>query len=272
MADLYRNVGMLEKAIEFYGKALERNPNFTASLRNIGLSQVFLRRFEEARENFRKVYDIEQTNANRILDVFMLGRSYMYEGRYQEAMGVFDDALALALKYDIPVWILNLHSLQWIIHWHLNELDKADAMIATLAADRDKYDFAINIQNNIINLQMSMNCMMAISRNDLDGAQSILDDFKAGLAEDDDDGLEASHDIQTAVSFARGDFAEAISHARQGNDNSAIILYYRALAHIELDQIEEARKDLEQLVTWNKDTATYPLVWNEAATALNSLD
>ncbi|MEE9464897.1 MAG: tetratricopeptide repeat protein [Candidatus Neomarinimicrobiota bacterium] len=272
MADLYTNMGMLEKAIEFYNKALERNPNFTTSLQKVGLNQVFLRRFEEARDSFRRVYELEQTNAGRITAVFLLGRSYMYEGRYPEVMKAFDDALSMAYEFSIPVWIIQLHLMQWIIHWHLNELDEADAMMATIETDRDTYDFSINLQNNIANVLPVLKTLMAISRNDLDAAQGIIDDFKAGLAEDDDDGLEAYHTIQAEVSYNRGDFAEAISHAEQGDSDNAMLLYHRALAHRELNQIEEARKDLEQLVNWNKDTALHPLVWDEALAALNNLD
>ena len=271
MADLYTAMGQLEKANEFYAQAFERNPQFTFSLRKIALNQVLMRRYSQARDNLRRALDLEQTNNDRIADILLLGRSYMYEGRFAEALEPFDEALAMAKKANLPQRILQMHYMKWMIHWHLDDLEKADEMQATIEVDLETYDYTPAFLNDVTNALVVVKTLMAISHDDPATAHRVIEDFQADLAEADQDGHEAYHSAMFAVLYYQGDYQAAIEHAEQGDSDSAYLLYYRALAHKQLGQIDEARKLLDKVAHWNQDTGLYPLIRDEAVQTLADL-
>ena len=271
MADLYTGMGQLEKANEFYAQAFERNPQFTVSLRNIARNQVFLRRYSQARDNLRRALDLEQTNNDRIEDLLLLGRSYMYEGHFPEALESFDEALAMAKKANLPQRIMQMHYSKWAIHWHLGDLEKADEMQVVLGADLETYDYIPAFLNNVTKAMFGIKVLMAISHDDPAGAHRIIEDFQAALADDDQGGQEAYHSAMLAVLYYQGDYQAAIEHAQQGEPASAFLFYYQALAHKQLGQIDEARQLLDKVVNWNRDTDLYPLIREEAIQALADL-
>ncbi len=272
MADLYTAMGQLEKANEFYAQAFERNSEFTVSLRKIAINQVLMRRYDQARQNLRRALDIEQTNNNRIADILLVGRSFMYEGRFPEALESFDEGLAMAKKANLPPGILQMHYLKWAINWHLGDLERADEMRAAMEADLETYDYPPAFLNNVAKGMFGVKVLMAISHDDPATAHQLIEDFQAGLTDDDQKGQEVYHSAMFAVLYYQEDYQAAIEHAQQGEQDSAFLLYYQALAHKQLGQIDEARKLLEKVVHWNKDTDMYPLIREEAVQTLADLE
>lgn len=271
MADLYTGMGRLEKANEFYAQAFERNPQFTISLRKIAINQMLMRRYSQARDNLRRVLALEQTNNDRIADLLLLGRSYVYEGRFPEALKLFDEALVMGKKANLPRRILQMHYMKWAIHWHLGDLERADEMQAVLAADLETYDYIPAFLNDVTRAMFGVKTVMAISHDDPASAHQVIEDFQADLADGDQEGQEAYHSVMFALLYYQGDYAAAIEHGEQGDPDSAYLLYYRALAHEQLGQIGEARKLLDKVAHWNKDSDLYPLIREEALQTLADL-
>lgn len=272
MADLYTAMGQLEKANGFYAQAFERNAKFTISLRKIALNQLFLRQYDQARDNLRRGFDIEETNNDRLADMLLIGRSYMYEGRFAEALQSFDEALALAKKANLPTRILQMHFSRWMIHWHLGALGEADEMLAAIEVDLGNYEYTPAFFNYITNGLVMVKTLMAISHEDPDAAHQVIEDFHADLADDDQGGQKAYHSAMFVVAYYQGDYQASIEHAEQGGQDSAYLVYHRALAHRQLGQIVEARKLLDKVAHWNKDSDLYPLIRDEAVAALESLE
>ncbi|MCH8023566.1 MAG: tetratricopeptide repeat protein [Candidatus Marinimicrobia bacterium] len=272
MADLYTAMGQLEKANEFYAQAFERNAKFTISLRKIALNQLFLRQYDQARDNLRRVLDLEETNNDRLADMLLIGRSYMYEGRFAEALEPFDEALAMAKKANLPQRILQMHYLKWMVHWHLGALVRADELVAAIEEDIEIYDYTPAFLNHVPNALVAIKTLMAIAHDDPASAHRVIEDFQAALADDDQEGQEAYHSAMFAVAYYQGDYQASIEHGEQGGTDSAYLFYHRALAHKQLGQIDEARKLLDKVAHWNKDSDLYPLIRDDAVAALESLE
>jgi serine/threonine protein kinase/tetratricopeptide (TPR) repeat protein len=84
-ADLYAYSGKLDKAIESYGEALKRKPDFYPSIVKLGYSHLFTREYDKARVYF------DQLVASPNVDTRALGRAAeillpLYKGKLSDAL------------------------------------------------------------------------------------------------------------------------------------------------------------------------------------------
>ena len=93
-------VGRFEESIEQYRKALEVNDRFMASYVGIGLNNVFLDKGDEARKTYEEMKSKARTVAEERQVLFQRAVSYIYEGRYDEALAQIEQQYDLAKSSD----------------------------------------------------------------------------------------------------------------------------------------------------------------------------
>lgn len=91
LGNAYTRLGQLSDAQQAYEKALEINPNHTATLSNLGVAYYQLGRLNEAQESFQKALALSPGDAETH---YLLGATYIQEGETAAA----EEALQRALE------------------------------------------------------------------------------------------------------------------------------------------------------------------------------
>lgn len=125
---MYNNAGAIDKAIEFYERALEENPNHKFANANLG-SELRLRDPRRAKRLLEKALEIDPDHDIALIE---LGRLHKLEGKIDEAQNEFRKAYDMYLR-----------------QWKTNSLPTyAYGWFETVAAELGEKDFAAEIRSS----------------------------------------------------------------------------------------------------------------------------
>jgi tetratricopeptide (TPR) repeat protein len=92
-ADLYAYNGKLDQAIESYKRALEKKPDFYASLAKLGGMYLFKTEYAQAESCFKELSACND-KANRSVGRTALALIPLYQGKFESALKILDDGIA----------------------------------------------------------------------------------------------------------------------------------------------------------------------------------
>ncbi|MFA6958048.1 MAG: tetratricopeptide repeat protein [Thermoanaerobaculia bacterium] len=116
LGTFYFHLGMLERAIECYGKATRLAPRFILAHYDLGVALYHRGNMREAEMSFRRCLDIDPNyNAAH----YRLALSLFHQGMLEEALTHFERAMLLTPEY------LMAHYHMGVIHERRGELDLA---------------------------------------------------------------------------------------------------------------------------------------------------
>jgi len=79
-------------AIDYYEAALTKAPSNVILLNKVGMSQLLLRRYKEARKNFERAIKLDKTYANAYAN---MGVVYYQQGNYGKSIHYYDKAIEI---------------------------------------------------------------------------------------------------------------------------------------------------------------------------------
>lgn len=79
-------------AIDYYQAALRKDPKNTVLMNKVGMSQLLLRRYKEARKNFERAIKVDKTYANAYANLAVV---YYQQGSYGKSIKYYDKAIQL---------------------------------------------------------------------------------------------------------------------------------------------------------------------------------
>ncbi len=229
IADLYTKMGRHEDAIKHYKKALELYPAFTSSQRKIGSNLVLMGKYDEGREAYRKAMEIGTTPAVKLTNMQMIAYSYLHEGKYQEALAETDKALKLATEAGLPEMQAGIHSVKCRIYTEIESLDKAEQSLAECKKVVMGSDLSAAIKENFAKGALFDEALIAAKRKDHDQAMARANEYKAKIEEGKDPKeIEDHHALVGYIYFEKGNYAKAIEHLKQPDQENPYTLYVLA--------------------------------------------
>jgi tetratricopeptide (TPR) repeat protein len=229
IADLYTKMGRHEDAIKHYKKALELYPAFTSSQRKIGSNLVLMGKYDEGREAYRKAMEIGTTPAVKLTNMQMIAYSYLHEGKYQEALAETDKALKLATEAGLPEMEAGIHSVKCRIYTEIESLDKAEQSLAECKKVVMGSDLSAAIKENFAKGALFDEALIAAKRKDHDQAMARANEYKAKIEEGKDPKeIEDHHALVGYIYFEKGNYAKAIEHLKQADQENPYTLYVLA--------------------------------------------
>jgi eukaryotic-like serine/threonine-protein kinase len=102
-AELLASLGRSDESIEEIKYALSLDPLSLIITRDVGWMLYFARRYDEADDYCRKALDLD---SNFWRGHFMLGQSYLQQGRFEQALSELETASRLSHEETLPVFLL----------------------------------------------------------------------------------------------------------------------------------------------------------------------
>jgi tetratricopeptide (TPR) repeat protein len=256
---LLRN-GRYDEAIGQYQKAYEKSPLFVGAFTGIGVSYEHKGDYTKARESFQQQLakapnvDVKITALNNTV------HSYLYEGRYREAIKAVEEVRSFAEKENRPTTVIDSYSNAAWIH-----LENGNAVEAARSLEPGRHllvklDIPASTKEGTEFGQTILRCFILISVREFDAAQSLI--AKCQQMVERRKVPADGRVLQTTIAVLereRGNFDKALEAAAK-NPNDTFTWYQIGLTHEMKGDRENARKAYQRVVDWNWSSFPYALV------------
>jgi len=251
LADLYTKMGRYEDAIQNYKKAVELNPKFAFSQAKIGTTLVLLGKYEEGREAVRKAMEMETTPRGKVFEMRTIARSFIYEGKPQQAIVEFDNALKMATEAGLPEQQASIHSVKCLVNLETGNLDQAEQSLADCKKVAMGSELSAATKENFAKGALYSEAMIAAKRKDFAKAMAKTEEYKAKIeAGKDPKEIENHHALLGRIHSEKGDYAKAIVHLKQANQENPYYLYLLAVAESEAGDKAKAAELFQKVANW----------------------
>ncbi|UCF79089.1 MAG: protein kinase, partial [Candidatus Eiseniibacteriota bacterium] len=246
--DLYAWSGQLDEAIASYEKALERNPDFSYSIRKLGHMHLFKRQYGKAEEYYRRFLS-EKAPYRRAEARLNLALIPIYQGKFEEALRVLDAGISADLMDKYEGFYGNYkHVLKAEIYAEQGRLDLAlrEAQTAAELHRKESPDAVIGFDNFV--------AYLLAQAGRIPDAEKIM--ASIGDKRDTMNNTQLSYYIETLglIEYVKGEFEGSIEFLREKirltpNHNHFIDHYFLGRAYLETDRLGEAVAEFEKAVS-----------------------
>lgn len=264
-AELLLTMGMYDKSIEQYNKALEFDPDFSFSLVGLGNNYVFMGDYDTARKYYQQYYDNAPTPVARYNALNLEAVSYIHEGKIEKALMVYHQYCDQAQKEnDAYHQIMGLAS-QGLIY---NECGNPQEGMK-------HYDEAIEllwksemndmVKENLMNTSKLWHLYALGANGEFKKAET---DEKVCMQEakirNNPQEMAFLNSVCGYLDFKKGKIDEALKHFSKADPEDPMSLYYSALCHQNKGDIPNANRLYQKISTSNVNSLNLALVRNKA--------
>jgi serine/threonine protein kinase/tetratricopeptide (TPR) repeat protein len=261
--DIYAYNGRLNQAIENYRKALEVDPEFTNSLRNLFGAYLFKREYEKAESLVREALLSNEQQVRTAARTYMAFIP-MFQGRLNQALAVLDEGIAADESDREPGSDLAYkHLVKFLIYMETERFDLARKELEIVRAFQEKY-----LPKDPTRMR-DMYAVFSALEGQYGQADELLQTWRADIDENNEEQMIHYSQIAGIVELIKGNPQAAIDHLRNGLYDGFTplfeIRYFLALAYLESDQAEQAAEILERaLLRYDKNRMESPM-WSVKA-------
>jgi tetratricopeptide (TPR) repeat protein len=260
--------GRFDESIVQYQKAYDTDNQFTTSLAGIGNNYLFKGEYDKARSWYQKYFTETPRISDKLSALRLKARSYLYQGRANDALTEYAQHRALAEKEkQYTTMLATCFGVSFIMGEMgspvdcLNKCKQAAGMIdQTELSEREKENLNVGA-NYWFAYAYAVNHMFAKARNSLESYNSDV------LRRNNPDELLSLHAIQGFIDFQGGQMDAALAHFAK-LENNPWAVFYQGKCLLEKGNKKGARHHFEKVVDWNQENLLLAVVWRRAHEAL----
>lgn len=265
LADLYTRTGRFEEAITHYKKALELDPSFAWSERNIATNLCYLDKHEEGREVLRKALEKETNPHDRILAMARIVHSYLYEQEYRKALEATDKLVQEAIAKDVLEEAANYLLAKCLIYCNLGECENAQKSLAECRKKFDEVNLAPYDKIYFEGECQLWEAWIAAERKDFDEALNKAAEYRAALEARNDISRFMYHTALLGyIALQQEKYDWAYELFKNADINDPLYFYYTAVAKDRAGDLITAAKYYRKAGNWNYDSLNYAMVRHKA--------
>ncbi|MDH3745168.1 MAG: tetratricopeptide repeat protein [Acidobacteriota bacterium] len=260
-AELLMKMGRFEEAIGKYEQALEQNPNFVASYVGIANNQILMGDPQAARATLEELSSVARNVGESRAALLWKARSYLHEGKYDEALETCGARLALAEADDDQATIAGDLNLVGDILLEAGRLDEATDSYAKSIEAIEKAAVSDDVKENVKRNILFDQARVALAGDDLQKAKETATSY-GEMVEVKKIPFEVrqAHELMAMIALAEGKPDGALAHLEQANQQNPRVLLLTAQAHQGLGRGEDARAYCEAAADFNALSGTYAFV------------
>ena len=269
LADLYTKLGRYDDAIAEYRQAVALNPQFTFSQRKIGDNLIFLGKYEEGREAYRKAVTMETTPSDRLMDASAIAYSYVYEGNYPLAIAECEKIGQTANKEGLPEWEAEANLANCDLYIETGSLDKAEQCVAMCKETVMASKLSPALKEKFAKSAHFDGTLITAKKKDFANAIALADAYKAKIdVAKNPKEIEDFHALLGHIFFEKGDYAAALQHLSQANQENPHTLYLLAVSESKTGNATKADELFKRAANWNVASLHHALVRSKSQMAM----
>lgn len=264
-AELLLTMGMYDKSIEQYNKALEFDPDFSFSLVGLGNNYVFLGDYDTARKYYQQYYDNAPTPGARYDALNLEAVSYIHEGKIEKALSIYHQYCDQAKKEnDAYHEILGLAN-QGMIYNEFNNPQEGMKHIDEAIELLWKSDMNEMVKENLMNASSLWHLYALGATGEFKKAETDEKVCMQNIKKrNNPQEIADLNSVCGYVDYKRGNIEEAIRHFSKADQENPVSLYYNALCHQNQGDIQSASRLYQKISTSNANSLSLALVRNKA--------
>lgn len=261
LADLYSIQGDFEKAIDYYRKALAKEPDFIESLRKMGINLIFLGKYEEGRSLLRKVFTMDRGPERRADILCQITRSYLYEQDYSSALEAADECIRFGTEHEIAGQVVINYLAKGMIYAESREFDNAEGSLEVCRNIFENADLPAYFREMYADSLFFWEAVIAARRKDFHRAIAIANRYR--------DDIEMSQNpnrsqynlgLLGCIEMERGYPEIAREYFRQAEIQEPLFLLYAARAEAAGGSRAESARLYKTAANLNQDSLWYAYV------------
>jgi len=255
-----------------YQKALEVDSSFITAYNGIGNNFIFKGDYDQARNSYQQRYDKAIQLGDKLGALRLQTISYIHQGDIKAALVKFNERRELAQKEN-QMWT--------VIFSYLNDAKVLmetgnpveglkQVQTAMNLIESSKLDEWIKEGLTIAAMEIKCNCK--IHENKLNEAKTNVDKFKQLVDKRQDPSeLMRLESTLACLALKEKQYDKALEHFAKADNQSPLNWYYMALVYEQKGDVDNAKKLLEKISTWNTNDMNLALVRNRAIDKLKTL-
>jgi len=266
-AELLMKMGQYDKSIAMYEKALSVNPDFFPSQIGIATNLCFKDEYDAARERLETQMLAEAPSLGvRRAAIMAIAITYVYEGRYEEAIAELKKAYAL----DEEIWDASNMAgdlgMMGTIFLEAKAPDKARNVFNKAMKLIENSELPEPVKENARRSLLVSSARISLLKKDLATAKAKAQEYsKLVQTLGDPAQLAASHMLMAMIALEEKKYGRAIEELTHADQRSAYTFFRMMLAYQGLDDQEKAEEMCRRVVDFNQlNNLSYAFVRNRA--------
>jgi tetratricopeptide (TPR) repeat protein len=192
---------------------------------------------------------------------FWMAVSYLYENRYDEALGVLDNWLKFADAHNNVTQTGFIHGQMAANCYEKGDYDKAMSHAAKAREIAAKSEVSEANREAIKRFAANTEAMAYARQGEMDKAEAALTEFiESAEASGNQNVIMNGHTLNGVVAYWNGDYQKAIGEFRQGSTFNPYNSYYLGLSLEKAGQTEEAKEIFGKVADFNRNSQIYGFV------------
>ena len=255
-AELLLKEGKYEASIEQYKKALDINPNFTASHLGIATNYTFMKKYDEARNQCDVLFAMARDDGERRTALFAKAVTYVDEGNTDMALDQIQKEYEIAeVINDAGNMTADLNAMGNIL-FEAGRYDEAGekynkSLEITLSSTLPE-----EVKENTKRLALYNNGRISLMNGKIDEAKLMADQFsKSSTLANNTFQIWLSHELNGMIALQGNDLTKAREEFMQANQQNPKTHYLLAITNDRIGNKEEAKKCYEISKNFNALTS-----------------
>lgn len=264
-AELLLTMGMYDKSIAQYKKALEYDPDFSYSLVGLGNNYVFLGDYNTARKYYRQYYDHAPSPGGRYNALELEAISYIHEGKIENALSKYHEYYDLAQKENDTYHAVMGQANQGLIYNEFGSPQEGMAHYDQAIELLWKSDMNEIVKENLMNTSNLWHLYALAANGEFKKAET---DEKVCMQNvkkrNNPQEIAFLNSVCGYLDYKKGDINEAIKHFSKADPEDPMAIYYNALCHQQKGDMQHANRLYQKISSSNVNSLNLALVRNKA--------
>ena len=251
-AELLLKMGRFDESIKQYQMALSRNPNFAASYFGMATDLSLQNKHAEALTQLQKAYDLARDDGERRGALFAKTVVYVDAGNVQMALAELDKQYALGEKInDASAMAGDLGTMGNILY-ESGKYDEALAKFEKSLHLIEASDLSQAIKENAKRGNLYNTGRVALMKKDLTTAKAKAEEFRVqSETAKNTFQIWLAQELAGSIALAEKNYAQAIAHFQQANQQNPYTFYRLALAYEGKGDIKKAKELCQKAARFN---------------------
>lgn len=264
-AELLLRMGRFDESIAQYNKALEKDPQFAASLTGIGHNYLFKGDYAKARETYKRFSDLAGTAPNRADAQFWAAVSYVHEGKSSEALAALDQQRAVATKDGLIPNAIGTHLDSARILSDSGKTADARKHLEQAWTMTEGSQVPARTKSNLQRQIVMARALVAAQAKDFSTAKAEADKAKALITPELPSVITEGYEgLLGMIALAQGDAKAALQHFKKADPEDVYTMFYTAEAMRIDGDAAGAGALYKKVATWNLNSLPYAMVRSKA--------